>query len=161
MDTREKIRRYKLYQAEEWELEESNRLRAQRQHWLPAREWKTMGLMITQDIEKEPWPEPFAETVEGKVVAIGGLPRGTSDGKPAVVIRANLSDRTYESYVARHFERWQAADASPAKVSSPAETVAGDLNRPVGPKLKLPSASIPAISIMEPESPPASPPRKR
>ena len=92
MDTREKIRRYKLYQAEEWELEESNRLRAQRQHWLPAREWKTMGLMITQDIEKEPWPEPFAETVEGKVVAIGGLPRGTSDGKPAVVIRANLSD---------------------------------------------------------------------
>jgi hypothetical protein len=81
-------------------------------------------------------------------------------------IRVNLSDRTYESYVARHFERWQAADASPAKVSSSAETVdarsgAGDLNRPVGPKLKLPSASIPAISIMDPESPPASPPRKR
>jgi hypothetical protein len=83
-------------------------------------------------------------------------------------IRSNLSERTYENYVARHFERWQATDASPSNASSSAEATvdtrsgAGDLNRPVGARLKLPSASIPPISIMDPESPPSSPPpRKR
>ncbi|HEY7300440.1 MAG TPA: hypothetical protein VH684_21300 [Xanthobacteraceae bacterium] len=84
-------------------------------------------------------------------------------------IRANLSERTYENYVARHFERWQTADASRSSGLSSGETVVEarpsttDANRPIGPRLKLPSASIPPISIMEPESPPStpSPPRKR
>jgi hypothetical protein len=82
-------------------------------------------------------------------------------------IRSNLSERTYENYVARHFERWKVADASPSNGSSSAEAMVdarlgpSDLNRPLGARLKLPSSTIPPISIMDPESPPSSPPPSR
>jgi hypothetical protein len=79
-------------------------------------------------------------------------------------ISANLSAHVYESYVARHLARWQTAELpAPPIASSSGETAAArragapDANKPIGPKLNLPS--IPAVSIMEPETPP--PPRKR
>jgi len=79
-------------------------------------------------------------------------------------ISANLSEHTYQSYVARHLPRWQMADISPPSIASlPGETGlgarsgVGDANRPIGPKLDLPP-SIPPVSIMDPETPPS---RKR
>jgi hypothetical protein len=79
-------------------------------------------------------------------------------------ISANLSEHTYQSYVARHLPRWQMADISPPSIASlPGETGlgarsgVGDANRPIGPKLNLPP-SIPPVSIMDPETPPS---RKR
>jgi hypothetical protein len=79
-------------------------------------------------------------------------------------ISANLSEHTFQSYVARHLLRWQAAADSPppSLVSLPGETglarsAPGDANRPIGPRLNLPP-SIPPVSIMDPETPPA---RKR
>jgi hypothetical protein len=78
-------------------------------------------------------------------------------------ISANLSEHTYQSYVARHLPRWQTADIPPPSIALPpgegglARSAPGDANRPIGPKLNLPS-SIPPVSIMEPETPPS---RKR
>ena len=79
-------------------------------------------------------------------------------------ISANLSEHTFQSYVARHLQRWQAAaDSAPPSLVSPlgdtglTRSAPGDANRPIGPRLNLPP-SIPPVSIMDPETPPS---RKR
>jgi hypothetical protein len=81
-------------------------------------------------------------------------------------VRANLSEHTYESYVARHSARWQTAVTMPS-ASLSAATMAtqpsggSDVNRTSLAKLKFPSsASFPAVNIMDPEPSPA-PSRKR
>jgi hypothetical protein len=81
-------------------------------------------------------------------------------------VKKNLSDRTFETTVARHATTWATAEASPS--GSPASTagiIPGTVAAPIPDRYTLPSsASIPPVSIMsaEPMAPkPAPPPAPR
>jgi hypothetical protein len=78
-------------------------------------------------------------------------------------VKKNLSDRTFETTVARHAAAWATAEASPSG-SAPATTagiIPGTVAAPIPDRYTLPSsASIPPVSIMsaEPAPRPAAPP---
>jgi hypothetical protein len=89
---RDQIREYREFLADRWELEQTLRVR---QHWrrlarLTIGDDEMAELLITPNLEEDPWPEPV--DLEGVVDAVGGLPHGTGAGKPAVALRVRLSD---------------------------------------------------------------------
>lgn len=79
-------------------------------------------------------------------------------------VSANITDRTYESYVERYVAGWPASSAHPVASTTPAgpvtasNAVPGLPLKPPGPDVFFPSAaSIPPVNIMTAE-PPAAPP---
>jgi hypothetical protein len=89
---RDQIREYREFKADRWELEETKRLRHKwrRLSRLTIGDNEMAELLITPNLEEDPWPEPV--DLEGVVDAVGGLPHGTGAGKPAVALRVRLSD---------------------------------------------------------------------
>lgn len=81
-------------------------------------------------------------------------------------VASNIADRTYESYVERYAANWPASPTRPlASGAAPAGPVTasnaapGLPAHPAGPDVFFPSAaSIPPVSIMTSEPPPAAPP---
>jgi hypothetical protein len=80
----------------------------------------------------------------------------------AEVLKANLKAQVFAQYVARYADSWSAPAEKPQAVSaapapSAASTEQPKEQRPAGEKFDFPSAaSIPPVSIMTPEPPPAA-----
>jgi hypothetical protein len=80
-------------------------------------------------------------------------------------VSANITERTYESYVERHVAGWPAASIRPMASTTPpagamtaSNAAPGLPTRPPGPNVFFPSAdSIPPVTIMNPEPPAPAP----
>jgi hypothetical protein len=84
--------------------------------------------------------------------------------KDASRVKANIADRTYETYVQRYATGWPSAGppvasaSPPAAITAASNAVSGLPLKPPGPDVFFPSAdSIPPVSIMTAEPPAAKP----